>query len=144
VRICHDGCCLMLEDTVEVFNLVLGLKLTKDEKPTWWRSFANYDGDHVRSRRGDPVPESKLAREATDLLREHGTALLLAHSPRVLRRTVADSAEVRREIMKIGFIGLGHGGDALDWSALGRLAAEDAGLEDSPSQRRSEQERRNG
>src|SRR3989475_7803537 len=29
----HDGRCLTLEDTVEFFNLVLGLKLTKDEKP---------------------------------------------------------------------------------------------------------------
>jgi cytochrome c peroxidase len=28
----HDGRCLTLEDTVEFFNLVLGLKLTKDEK----------------------------------------------------------------------------------------------------------------
>jgi len=27
------GRCLTLEDTVEFFNLVLGLKLTKDEKP---------------------------------------------------------------------------------------------------------------
>jgi cytochrome c peroxidase len=29
----HDGRCLTLEDTGEFFNLVLGLKLTKDEKP---------------------------------------------------------------------------------------------------------------
>src|SRR5262245_61302047 len=29
------------------------------------------------------IPDSKLAREATDLLREHGTPLLLAHSLRV-------------------------------------------------------------
>ena len=29
----HDGRCLTLEDTVEFFNLVLGLKLTKEEKP---------------------------------------------------------------------------------------------------------------
>jgi len=29
----HDGRCLTLEDTVEFFNVVLGLKLTKDEKP---------------------------------------------------------------------------------------------------------------
>jgi cytochrome c peroxidase len=29
----HDGRCLTLEDTVEFFNLVLGSKLTKDEKP---------------------------------------------------------------------------------------------------------------
>jgi cytochrome c peroxidase len=28
----HDGRCLTLEDTVEFFNLVLGLKLTRDEK----------------------------------------------------------------------------------------------------------------
>ena len=28
----HDGRCLTLEDTVEFFNLVLGLKLTKEEK----------------------------------------------------------------------------------------------------------------
>ena len=28
----HDGGCLTLEDTVEFFNLVLGLKLSKDEK----------------------------------------------------------------------------------------------------------------
>jgi hypothetical protein len=28
----HDGRCLTLEDTVEFFNLVLELKLTKDEK----------------------------------------------------------------------------------------------------------------
>ena len=28
----HDGRCLTLEDTVEFFNLVLGLKLTADEK----------------------------------------------------------------------------------------------------------------
>jgi hypothetical protein len=32
---------------------------------------------------GIRIPESKLAREATDLLRKHGTALLLAHSLRV-------------------------------------------------------------
>src|SRR5262245_25646168 len=32
---------------------------------------------------GVPIPDSKLAREATDLLREHGTPLLLAHSLRV-------------------------------------------------------------
>jgi hypothetical protein len=29
---------------------------------------------------GIRIPDSKLAREATDLLREHGTPLLLAHS----------------------------------------------------------------
>jgi len=29
----HDGRCLTLEDTVEFFNLVLGLKLTNGEKP---------------------------------------------------------------------------------------------------------------
>ncbi len=28
----HDGRCLTLEDTIEFFNLVLELKLTKDEK----------------------------------------------------------------------------------------------------------------
>ena len=28
----HDGRCFTLEDTVEFFNLVLGLKLTADEK----------------------------------------------------------------------------------------------------------------
>jgi cytochrome c peroxidase len=28
----HDGRCLTLEDTVEFFNLVLGVKLTKEEK----------------------------------------------------------------------------------------------------------------
>jgi hypothetical protein len=28
----HDGRCLTLEDTVEFFNLVLGLKLTSQEK----------------------------------------------------------------------------------------------------------------
>jgi hypothetical protein len=28
----HDGRCLTLEDTVEFFNLVMGLKLTKEEK----------------------------------------------------------------------------------------------------------------
>jgi hypothetical protein len=28
----HDGRCLTLEDTVEFFNLVLGTKLTKQEK----------------------------------------------------------------------------------------------------------------
>src|SRR6202023_3800591 len=32
---------------------------------------------------GIRVPDSKLAREATDLLREHGTPLLFAHSLRV-------------------------------------------------------------
>jgi HD domain len=32
---------------------------------------------------GIQIPDSKLAREATDLLREHGTGLLLAHSLRV-------------------------------------------------------------
>src|SRR6266571_6123506 len=32
---------------------------------------------------GIRIPDSKLAREATDLLREHGTSLLLAHSLRV-------------------------------------------------------------
>ena len=32
---------------------------------------------------GIRVPDSKLAREATDLVREHGTPLLLAHSLRV-------------------------------------------------------------
>ena len=38
----HDGRLLTLADTVEFFNLVLGLKLTDDEKrawsPTCWRS----------------------------------------------------------------------------------------------------------
>ena len=28
----HDGRCLTLEDTVEFFNLVLGLQLSSDEK----------------------------------------------------------------------------------------------------------------
>ena len=28
----HDGRCFTLEDTVEFFNLVLSLKLTKEEK----------------------------------------------------------------------------------------------------------------
>ena len=32
---------------------------------------------------GVRIPDSKLAREATELLREHGTPLLLAHSLRV-------------------------------------------------------------
>jgi HD domain len=32
---------------------------------------------------GIRIPDSKLAREATDLLREHGTPLLYAHSLRV-------------------------------------------------------------
>ena len=32
---------------------------------------------------GVRIPDSKLAREATDLLREHGTPLLFAHSLRV-------------------------------------------------------------
>src|SRR6476659_5895313 len=32
---------------------------------------------------GVRIPDSKLAREATDLVREHGTSLLLAHSLRV-------------------------------------------------------------
>ena len=32
---------------------------------------------------GIRIPDSKLAREATDLLRKHGTPLLLAHSLRV-------------------------------------------------------------
>jgi hypothetical protein len=32
---------------------------------------------------GAPVPDSKLARQATELLREHGTPLLFAHSLRV-------------------------------------------------------------
>src|SRR5262249_58465216 len=32
---------------------------------------------------GVRIPDSKLAREATNLLREHGTPLLLAHSLRV-------------------------------------------------------------
>src|SRR5271166_5752074 len=32
---------------------------------------------------GIRIPDSKLAREATDLLREHGTGLLFAHSMRV-------------------------------------------------------------
>jgi hypothetical protein len=32
---------------------------------------------------GIRIPDSKLAREATDLLREHGTSLLFAHSLRV-------------------------------------------------------------
>lgn len=28
----HDGRCLTLEDTVEFFNLIIGLKLTEQEK----------------------------------------------------------------------------------------------------------------
>ena len=32
---------------------------------------------------GIPIPDSQLAREATDRLREHGTPLLFAHSLRV-------------------------------------------------------------
>ena len=32
---------------------------------------------------GIRIPDSKIAREATDLLREHGTPLLYAHSLRV-------------------------------------------------------------
>jgi 3-hydroxyisobutyrate dehydrogenase-like beta-hydroxyacid dehydrogenase len=39
---------------------------------------------------------------------------------------------------------LAHGGDALDWSAIGQLAAKDAALENPPSGRRNKQERRNG
>jgi 3-hydroxyisobutyrate dehydrogenase-like beta-hydroxyacid dehydrogenase len=39
---------------------------------------------------------------------------------------------------------LAHGGEALDWSAIGQLAAKDAGLADPRSGRRNEQEHRNG
>ena len=39
---------------------------------------------------------------------------------------------------------LAHGGDALDWSAIGQLAAKDAGLGDPPGGSRTEQEHGNG
>ena len=39
---------------------------------------------------------------------------------------------------------LAHGGEALDWSAIGQLAAKDAGLGDPPGGPRSEREHRNG
>ena len=35
---------------------------------------------------------------------------------------------------------LAHGGEALDWSAIGQLAAKDAGLGDSPSGSQRKQE----
>jgi len=38
---------------------------------------------------------------------------------------------------------LAHGGEALDWSAIGQLAAKDAGLGDPPGGPRSEREHRN-
>jgi len=39
---------------------------------------------------------------------------------------------------------LAHGGEALDWSAIGQLAAKDAGLGDPPGGPRSEREHRSG
>jgi 3-hydroxyisobutyrate dehydrogenase-like beta-hydroxyacid dehydrogenase len=39
---------------------------------------------------------------------------------------------------------LAHGGEGLDWSAIGQLAAKDAGLGDPPSGSRGEHEHRNG
>ncbi len=35
----HDGRLLTLADTVEFFNLVLGTKLSEEEKVTWSPSF---------------------------------------------------------------------------------------------------------
>ena len=46
-------------------------------RPSAWRRITSEIVAEIR------VPDTKLAREATDLLREHGTALLLAHSLRV-------------------------------------------------------------
>ena len=46
-------------------------------RPSAWRRITSEIVAEIR------IPDTKLAREATDLLREHGTALLLAHSLRV-------------------------------------------------------------
>ena len=47
------------------------------------RGFPFFGVDDAEVVAGIRIPDSKLAREATDLLREHGTPLLLAHSLRV-------------------------------------------------------------
>ena len=43
----HDGRLLTLEDTVEFFNLVLELKLTKQERRIWSHSCVNCNAAHV-------------------------------------------------------------------------------------------------
>src|SRR5947209_5118629 len=51
----------------------------------WWgqRMFPFWSRIMSETIAGIRIPDSKLAREATDLLREHGTPLLFAHSLRV-------------------------------------------------------------
>ena len=57
---------------------------------------------------GIPIPDSKLAREATDLLREHGTPLLFAHSLRVFvfgaLRGRSRGLRVNHELLYIGAV----------------------------------------
>ena len=45
----HDGRLLTLEDSVEFFNLVFGLKLGRSRRnPIWWRSCASSERVHTR------------------------------------------------------------------------------------------------
>ena len=57
---------------------------------------------------GIRIPDSKLAREATDLLREHGTPLLYAHSLRVFLfgslRGRHRGLQVDRELLYVGAV----------------------------------------
>ena len=51
---------------------------------------------------GIRVPDSKLAREATDLVREHGTPLLVAHSLRVYLFGAIQGRHRRSEERRVG------------------------------------------
>ena len=57
---------------------------------------------------GIRIPDSKLAREATDLLREHGTPLLFAHSLRVFLfgslRGLRRGLQVDHELLYVGAV----------------------------------------
>jgi cytochrome c peroxidase len=46
----HDGRLLTLDDTVEFFNLVVGVKLTEPERRTWWPSCVPSEASERRSR----------------------------------------------------------------------------------------------
>src|SRR5262249_25647854 len=53
---------------------------------------------------GIRIPDSKLARDATDLLRDHGTPLLLAHSLRVYLFGALRGRAVDHELLYLGAV----------------------------------------
>ena len=57
----HDGRCLTLEDTVEFFNLVLGTKLTKEEKSDLVAFMRQLDAQkRVHARHGAPLARKTI------------------------------------------------------------------------------------